>query len=66
VYFNGPKPRGILWLEALRGTFEIAHLAGECGGETRGKGEYGEMLKNLSTLSIMILINLVCCRLSEA
>lgn len=27
VYFNGPKPRGILWLEALRGTFEIAHLA---------------------------------------
>lgn len=34
MYFNGPKPRGILWLEALRGTFEIAHLAGECGGET--------------------------------
>lgn len=32
----------------------------------RGKGGYGEMLKNLSKLSIMILINLVCCRLSEA
>lgn len=44
----------------------LLDLAGECGGETREKGEYGEMLKNLSKLSIMILINLVCCRLSEA
>ena len=37
--FNGPTPCGILWLEALRGTFEIRPSSWECGGETRGEGD---------------------------
>jgi hypothetical protein len=36
--FNGPTPRGILWLKALRGMFEIAHLAGSVAARPEGKG----------------------------
>jgi len=37
-YFNRPTPCGILWLEALRGTFEIAHLPGSVAARPEGKG----------------------------
>jgi hypothetical protein len=58
--FNGPTPCGILWLEALRGTFEIRPSSWECGGETRGEGDTEKYQRICGTV-----INL-SARLSEA
>jgi hypothetical protein len=63
VCFNGPKPRGILWMEVLRGAFEIAGLAGRVVArpECKGKTE-----KNQRICQFCQYQSVWCARLSEA